>query len=100
MSDKAEAKQLLCGALRQYKHNNGSYGFVFGYDAEMTESLVNELLIKCTHQAAETRREVIEKVKRLERFGWAGEFGMGNYSDGNWVRYDDVIRSLSTKEGE
>jgi hypothetical protein len=33
----------LNSAIRQYKHNDGSDGFIFGYDKIETEKLVNEL---------------------------------------------------------
>lgn len=33
----------LIPAIRQYKHNDGSDGFVFAYDRDETEKLVTEL---------------------------------------------------------
>lgn len=35
-------KELML-AIRQYKHNDGSEGFVVGYDKDETEKLVAEL---------------------------------------------------------
>ena len=37
-------KELLVFALRQYKHNDGSAGFVMGYDIEETDKVVNNLI--------------------------------------------------------
>lgn len=33
----------LYNAVRQYKHNDGSEGFVIGYDKDETEKVVTEL---------------------------------------------------------
>ena len=38
------AQQLLLPALRQYKHNDGSEGFLPGYDLEETNEIVQKLL--------------------------------------------------------
>ena len=38
------AQQLLLPALRQFKHNDGSEGFVPGYDLEETNEIVQKLI--------------------------------------------------------
>jgi hypothetical protein len=35
--------EILIPALRQYKHNNGSEGFVVAYDKKETESIIQSL---------------------------------------------------------
>lgn len=50
--ERALAEKLLSRALRQYKHNDGSDGYVFGYDREEALALVIHLtsLIRASHK--------------------------------------------------
>jgi len=38
-----EANKLLIPAIRQYKHNNGSEGFVFAYERDSVDMIVEAL---------------------------------------------------------
>jgi hypothetical protein len=60
----------IADALRQYRHNDGSEGFVFGYDKEMTDRYVAGLL-----SAAPASAERVEQ----EPFAWATFDGEGSY---------------------
>lgn len=43
---KSETPEILWGAIRQLKHNNGNEGFVFAYEMEEVNKLVTELQSK------------------------------------------------------
>ncbi len=39
----------LTEAIRQFKHNDGSEGFVIGYDVDVIDSIVNDVAVKLDH---------------------------------------------------
>lgn len=45
MSDKAHTtNQLLIGAIRQFKHNDGSDGFVIAYDKDEVDRVFEQII--------------------------------------------------------
>ena len=64
----ADYKKLLANALRQYKHNNGDDGFVFGYDADEAESLFSGL-----QQEIEALRAKLRQYEEAEKQEPVGE---------------------------
>lgn len=69
--------EVLIPAIRQYKHNDGSEGFVMAYDKTETDKAVNEL----NDENARLRKEN-EKLKGMidDGLGWEDMKG-GNRSD-------------------
>lgn len=65
MSDKAP--KILIEAVRQYKHNDGSEGFVIGYDEDVTNRIVEQL----QKENAELRKELVAAVELMEGFNKA-----------------------------
>jgi hypothetical protein len=74
------SEELLLPAIRQYKHNTGEDGFIFGYDKEETQKVVHELL------QARFWRPIDEKARSLNVDVFAEGKRMVNcfYQDGNW----------------
>ena len=55
-----DIKKALEPAIRQYKHNDGSGGFVFAYDKDEVERIIPQLLDKAV-QDAEDRQQRLEE---------------------------------------
>ena len=66
METKKQPK-ILWPATRQYKHNDGSDGFVMGYDINVVDKIVESLQSKLT-EANKTISELREENKELESF--------------------------------
>jgi hypothetical protein len=61
----SKTPESLVPAIRQYKHNTGEDGFVFGYDKQETDSLVEQL-----ESSNFEMREALFEINRMIRRGY------------------------------